>query len=262
MVRPGLILYGLPPVEGIDIKLKPVMSLKTRVVYSKDVPAGCGISYGHTYVTGKPGRIVTLPIGYGDGYPRNLSNSGPVLINGKKFTISGRVCMDQVMVDVGDCRVNIGDEAVLIGSQGSCHISADTLAQLAATISYEIVCGIGSRVPRIYKASASLRGIERKADIPVEMRRAERHERAIPVRFLDTPTLDDTMAVTHDISATGLCLMTARQMQPYKRCDMYIDIPHSRSVKVSGTTVWSKPVSHGRYSCGIKLAGVLPSKIL
>jgi len=85
MVRPGIILYGLHPAEGLAIDVRPVMSLKTQAVYVKDVCAGTGISYGHTYVTHKPARIVTLPIGYGDGYPRNLSNIGPVLINGRRI---------------------------------------------------------------------------------------------------------------------------------------------------------------------------------
>jgi alanine racemase len=150
MVRPGLVLYGLYPREGLKIKLKPVLSLRTKVVYVKRLPAGFGISYGHTYVTKKPSTIVTLPIGYGDGYPRNLSNKGPVLIQGKRFKISGRVCMDQMMVDVGDCKVKVGDEAVLIGTQGKEKISVQDLAVLADTIAYEIVCGLGSRIPRVY----------------------------------------------------------------------------------------------------------------
>ncbi|MGE5197709.1 MAG: alanine racemase [Deltaproteobacteria bacterium] len=148
MVRPGLIVYGLYPSKGLDIKLRPVLSLKTKVVYLKRVPAGSGISYGHTYVTGKKTTIVTLPIGYGDGYPRNLSNKAPVLIRGRRFKISGRVCMDQIMVDVGNYKVRAGDEAVLIGTQGKDRITAEELAALSDTIPYEIVCGLGSRVPR------------------------------------------------------------------------------------------------------------------
>ncbi|MFA5114934.1 MAG: alanine racemase [Candidatus Omnitrophota bacterium] len=150
MVRPGLVIYGLYPREKLRIDLKPVLSLKTRVVYFKKVPRGFGISYGHTYVTARGTTIVTLPIGYGDGYPRNLSNAAPVLIKGRRFTLSGRVCMDQVMVDVGDLKVKIGDEAVLIGSQGKDKISSEELSVLSGTIPYEIVCGLGSRVPRVY----------------------------------------------------------------------------------------------------------------
>lgn len=150
MVRPGLAIYGLYPNPNLSIKLKPVLGLKTKAVYVKRVPAGYGISYGRTYVTKKASTIVTLPIGYGDGYPRDLSNRGPVLIAGKSFKISGRVCMDQLMVDVQDTPVKIGDEAVLIGSQGKNKISVEQLAGLAGTIPYEIVCGLGSRIPRIY----------------------------------------------------------------------------------------------------------------
>jgi alanine racemase len=151
MVRPGLVIYGLYPRQMREnITLKPVLSLKTKVVYSKDVPRGSGISYGHDYITKKDTGIVTLPIGYGDGYPRNLSNRAPVLIGGKRFRVSGKICMDQLMVDVGDALVKVGDEVVLIGSQGKNKITAEELAFLSGTIPYEIACGLGSRIPRIY----------------------------------------------------------------------------------------------------------------
>ncbi len=150
MVRPGLMLYGLYPKKGLKVNLRPALGLKTKVVYSKKLPKGQGVSYGHMYITKKDATIVTLPIGYGDGYPRNLSNLAPVLIKGKRFKISGRVCMDQIMVDVGDVKVKVGDEAVLIGSQGKSKITAEELAENSGTISYEIVCGLGSRIPRIY----------------------------------------------------------------------------------------------------------------
>ncbi|MFH0858113.1 MAG: alanine racemase, partial [Candidatus Omnitrophota bacterium] len=149
MVRPGLVIYGLYPKENLKIDLRPVLSLKTKVVFTKKVPAGCGISYGHDYITKKPSRIVTLPIGYGDGYPRNLSNKAPVLIKGKRFRVCGKVCMDQIMVDVGETSVKVGDEVVLIGRQGKVKITVEELARLSETISYEIVCGLGSRIPRI-----------------------------------------------------------------------------------------------------------------
>jgi alanine racemase len=150
MVRPGLIIYGLYPRDNLKIKLKPLLSLKTRVVFIKNLPKGYGISYGHIYTTKKNTKIVTLPIGYGDGYPRNLSNLAPVLIGGRRFKVSGRICMDQMMVDVGEAPVKIGDEVVLIGSQGRNKISVEELATLSETIPYEIVCGLGSRIPRIY----------------------------------------------------------------------------------------------------------------
>ncbi|MBC8436334.1 MAG: alanine racemase [Candidatus Omnitrophica bacterium] len=150
MVRPGLVIYGLYPKRGLKIKLKPVLSLKTRVVFAKQLPPGCGISYGHTYVTRNKTNILTLPIGYGDGYPRNLSNLAPVLIRGRRLKVCGRICMDQMMVDAGALRAKVGDEAVLIGSQGKDKITSEELAELSGTIPYEIVCGLGNRIPRVY----------------------------------------------------------------------------------------------------------------
>jgi alanine racemase len=150
MVRPGLVIYGLYPDERLKIKLKPVLSLRTRAVFVKDLPKGYGVSYGHEYTTSRRSRIVTLPIGYGDGYPRNLSNRAPVLIKGKRFTVSGRICMDQIMVDVGKTKVKAGDEAILIGTQGRKSVTTEELARLSGTIPYEIVCGLGSRIPRIF----------------------------------------------------------------------------------------------------------------
>lgn len=150
VVRPGLILYGLSLQENVPVNLKPVLSLKTKVVYVKKVPAGWGISYGHTYVTENDTFIATLPVGYGDGYPRNLSNKAPVLIKGRLLKVCGTVCMDQTMVDVGNLKVKAGDEVVLIGTQAGKHITTEELARLSGTIPYEIVCGLGSRIPRIY----------------------------------------------------------------------------------------------------------------
>ncbi|MFH1355242.1 MAG: alanine racemase [Candidatus Omnitrophota bacterium] len=150
LVRPGLVIYGLYPKKNLKIKLRPVLNLKTRIIYVKRVPAGYGISYGHDYVTRKETNIVTLPIGYGDGYPRNLSNCAPILIRGNRFRISGRICMDQIMVDVGNMPVKAGEEVVLIGAQAGKRITAEELAALAKTIPYEIVTGLGWRIPRLY----------------------------------------------------------------------------------------------------------------
>ena len=150
LVRPGLMLYGIHPKPNLDIKLKPCLSLKSRIIYLKRMPSGQGISYGRSYITKKETTMAILPVGYGDGYPRNLSNRADVLIKGKRFRISGAVCMDQIMVDVGDSRINVGDGAVLIGSQKNLQISAEELARLSQTIPYEIVCNISNRVPRLY----------------------------------------------------------------------------------------------------------------
>jgi len=154
LVRPGLIIYGMYPKHTFPklIKLKPALSLKTRIVFLKDTPPGRSISYGRTYITQKQTKIATLPIGYADGYSRNLSNKADVLVRGHRAPIVGKVTMDQTMIDVGHIkRVSVGDEVVLIGKQGRDEIRAEKLARLAGTIAYETVCSISNRVPRIYK---------------------------------------------------------------------------------------------------------------
>jgi alanine racemase len=153
MVRVGLMLYGLYPQGNSNRKLnlEPALSFKSRVVYIKKVPEGTPVSYGGAYVTKKETVIATLPVGYADGYSRRLSNRAKVLINGKRYPVVGNITMDMVLVEVADGKVNVGDEAVLIGSQGIENIPADEIAALDGTISYEIICGIGKRVPRIYR---------------------------------------------------------------------------------------------------------------
>lgn len=151
LVRPGLAIYGLGSGSiHKQINLKPVLNLKTKVMFVKRVPKGFGISYGHDYITKKETKIVTLPIGYGDGYPRSLSNKAFVLIRGKRFKVCGRICMDQLMVDVGEESVKVEDEVMLIGPQGKHKITVEELALLSGAIPYEIVCGLGNRIPRIY----------------------------------------------------------------------------------------------------------------
>jgi alanine racemase len=157
MVRPGIMLYGynpngyLPAVRFGDRKLKPVMTLKTKVAYFKVVPAQTGISYNHTYATGRQTRIVTLPIGYGDGYARQLSNKGEVIIRGKKYPVVGTICMDQCMVDIGmDGSAYNGDDVLLFGEMDGSVIPLESLCDKIGTVTYEFLCGISSRVPRVY----------------------------------------------------------------------------------------------------------------
>lgn len=154
MVRAGIALYGMYPSEEVDqkkVQLIPALSLKSHIIYIKELEAGCGISYGSTYVTIRRTRIATIPVGYGDGYQRNLSNRGYVLIRGKKAPILGRVCMDQFMVDVTDIDgVAEGDCVTLIGRDLEESISVEELAELCGTFHYEFVCDLGKRIPRVY----------------------------------------------------------------------------------------------------------------
>jgi alanine racemase len=154
LVRPGIMLYGSYPARTFRnlIPLKPVMTLKTRIHFLKWVPPGTRISYGGTFATKRESLIATLPIGYADGYSRHLSNHGEVLIHGKRAPVVGKVCMDFIMVDVTDIsHVSIGDEVVLMGRQGKEQISAEEIAEKINSISYEVLCLIGKRVPRVYK---------------------------------------------------------------------------------------------------------------
>lgn len=152
MVRVGLCLYGVYPetwMRGL-IDLQPVMTLRSRVVYFKVVKKGAGVSYGHTWRAPNDTRVVTIPIGYGDGYFRSLSNKGSVLIRGKRFPIVGSVCMDQIMVDIGEGEAYNGDEVVLIGKQNSDSISVNEVADVAGTVPHEVLTSTNARVPRRY----------------------------------------------------------------------------------------------------------------
>ncbi len=154
LVRAGITMYGLWPSDEVSRKilnLRPVMQLKSHVAYVKKVPAGTAISYGGTYVTEHEEVIATIPVGYGDGYPRGLSNCGEVLIRGKRAPIRGRVCMDQCMVDVSDIpNVAEGDEVTLLGTDGTQQITMEDLGALSGRFNYEIACLINQRVPRVY----------------------------------------------------------------------------------------------------------------
>ena len=159
MIRPGISLYGYFPdasparakTVAPALELQPVMSFKTRVIQVKELEAGCGISYGHTFITRRKSRIAILPVGYADGYLRKLSNKAEVLIRGRRAPVCGRVCMNATMVDITDLPpVDTGEEVVLLGRQGDAEIYADEIAQWLETISYEVLCLFGSFNTRFY----------------------------------------------------------------------------------------------------------------
>ena len=153
MMRLGIVIYGLYPSEEVDksVVIRPAMQLVTHITHIKTLPAGCGISYGHTYVTEGETRVATVSAGYADGYPRAQSGIGRVLIRGEYAPILGRVCMDQFMVDVSHIpEAEVGDEVVLFGTEGGKTISVEEVAEPAVSFNYELVCNIARRVPRIY----------------------------------------------------------------------------------------------------------------
>jgi alanine racemase len=156
MVRPGIAVYGLSPVPGRDFGLRPAMSVRARIVSTKRVPAGHGVSYGHAYHTDRETTLALVPLGYADGVPRAASNLGPVRVAGTNRTIAGRVCMDQIVLDCGDDPVAAGDVAVLFGPGDDGEPTADDWAVAAGTINYEIVTRIGStRVRRVYTGAST-----------------------------------------------------------------------------------------------------------
>lgn len=154
LVRAGITLYGLWPSSDVPqepVPLRPVMSLRSHIVYIKTVDEGTQVSYGGTYVTSKEERLATVPVGYGDGYPRSLSNRGYVLIRGRKAPIRGRVCMDQMMVDVTHIpEAQEGDTVTLIGQDGDLSISMEEMGDLSGRFNYELACDISPRVPRVF----------------------------------------------------------------------------------------------------------------
>ena len=152
-VRVGIALYGLPPSgkAAATVPLRPALSLKSHVARVRTLPAGSSISYGRTYITQRDTPVALIPVGYGDGYHRVLSNRGMVLINGRRAPIVGRICMDQFVVDISEVGpVELNSEVVLIGRQGDECITAEEVATWAETINYEIVTGLSPRVPRLY----------------------------------------------------------------------------------------------------------------
>lgn len=154
VVRAGITLYGLWPSEEVAkdiVALTPALSLKSHIVFIKTITPGTQISYGGTFVAEKEMRIATIPVGYGDGYPRGLSNKGYVLIHGKKAPIVGRVCMDQMMVDVSEIPEAVDyDEVTLIGSDGTLTITMEELGALSGRFNYELACDLSKRIPRVY----------------------------------------------------------------------------------------------------------------
>ena len=155
VVRAGIILYGLYPSDEVEkdlVPLEPAMELKSHIVYIKTLEPGVAVSYGGTYVTSRPTRVATIPVGYADGYCRGLSNKGFVLIHGKKAPILGRICMDQFMVDVTDIpEAQEADEVTLLGRDQKEQITMEELGNLSGRFNYEFACCISRRVPRIYR---------------------------------------------------------------------------------------------------------------
>ena len=153
-VRPGIILYGYYPSNTVNkqrLNLKPIMTLKAKVVHVKEVPKNTPISYGRRYTTKKTTKIATLPFGYADGYSRAMAGKGKVIVNGKLAPVIGTICMDQCMVDVSECGdVNIGDEVVVMGEEDGLSNNADFIANALNTINYEVLCMVSKRVPRVY----------------------------------------------------------------------------------------------------------------
>lgn len=159
MCRMGIILYGLYPSHEVDkslLRIKPVMEWRTHISFIKELEAGREISYGGTYKTQETRRIATIPVGYADGYPRCLSNRGKVLINGQFAPITGRVCMDQFMVDITGIDAQVGDTVILIGKSGDHELSMEEVSESAYSFNYELPCRIARRVPRTYYRGGKL----------------------------------------------------------------------------------------------------------
>jgi alanine racemase len=154
LVRCGIAVYGVPPSPALAgrVPLRPAMTLKARVSHAKTLAAGDRLSYGLRYTMPHDGTVATVPVGYADGVPRALSaNGGEVIVHGRRHPIAGTVTMDQLMVDMGDAPVDVGDEIVLLGRDRDAEVTADEWAERLGTINYEIVCSIGRRVPRSYR---------------------------------------------------------------------------------------------------------------
>jgi alanine racemase len=155
LARPGLAIYGLPPVAAVRdrVELRPVMTFKTRLMQIKRAPAGSGVGYGHTFITPRESLIGVLPVGYADGYRRGLQHGGEVIVRGVRAPVVGAVSMDLTTIDVTDIAgASVGDEVILWGESGGEVISVNDVARLAQTISYEMLCTVGKRVPRVVRS--------------------------------------------------------------------------------------------------------------
>lgn len=156
MVRPGGLVFGCLPIPRAELPealqaIQSCLEIKAKVAYYKNVPEGTGISYNHTYIVAKKSNILTIPVGYGDGLRRNLSNKGFVLHNGKRYPIVGNICMDQFMVDCGSDPGYVGDVVTLIGRDNNEELTIEEMSQICNTHPYEILCGFNDRLPRVYK---------------------------------------------------------------------------------------------------------------
>jgi alanine racemase len=151
-VRAGIVLYGAEPLDQESRRLEPVLRWTTRIARLKEIAPGSSVGYGRTFIASRPTRIATLPVGYADGYSRRLSGAADVLIGGRRAPLVGRISMDLITVDVTDLpAVAAGDEVTLIGRDGGEEITAEELAAKLGTISYEVLCDVGARVPRVYR---------------------------------------------------------------------------------------------------------------
>ena len=160
LVRAGIAMYGIYPSEEVkreSVALRPALALSSHIIYVKDVAPGTSISYGGTFIAEKPMRVATIPVGYGDGYPRSLSNKADVLIRGRRARILGRICMDQFMVDVTDIPdAAFLDPVVLVGRDGKEEITVEELSRISGRFPYEFVCCLGKRIPRNYYKDGKL----------------------------------------------------------------------------------------------------------
>ena len=172
MVRPGLMVYGLTPSGERDASLRPVMSFKSRLAQIRELPAGHPVSYGRTWAAPEDMRMGVVPVGYGHGYSWRLSNRGEVLVRGRRAPVVGRVTMDVTLVDLREVpEAEVGDEVVLFGRQGDAEMSVDEVADAVGTINYEIICGIGKRVTRVYVQSGETIGLRTLTERRVTGRR-------------------------------------------------------------------------------------------